>query len=274
MYELPVPMINVLNGGKHASKSSDIQEYMLMPIGASSIHEAVQWGSEIFHHLGKILKEMGYPTTVGDEGGYAPELNSNEKPLELIIEAIKKAGLEPGKDVSLAIDAAASEFYKDGEYELKADGKTLDKEQLINIYANWANKYPLISIEDGFSEDDWEGFKLLENKLGEKVMNVGDDLFVTNLKRLEKGIDMECANAILIKLNQIGTVSETIEVIKKAEEVGFNSIISHRSGETEDAYIADFAVGSGVGFIKTGSMSRSERIAKYNRLMRIETELN
>lgn len=273
VYEMPVPMINVLNGGKHAKGSSDIQEYMLMPIGASDVQEAIRWGSEIFHHLGKILEELGYSTTVGDEGGYAPALGGNEEPLKLMVQAIEKAGLKPGEDVALAIDAAASEFYKDGKYLLKAEDKILDREQLVNIYANWAHKYPLILIEDGFSEDDWEGFKLLEEKLGEKVLNVGDDLFVTNIKRLDMGIEKECANAILIKLNQIGTVSETIEVIKMAESVGFNSIISHRSGETEDTFIADFAVGSAVGFIKTGSMSRTERVAKYNRLMRIEREL-
>lgn len=272
-YELPVPMINVFNGGRHASGTSDIQEYMIMPIGASNIQEATRWGSEIFHCLGKILKDAGYPTTVGDEGGYAPALGSNEKPLELTVEAIEKAGLKPGEDVALAVDVAASEIYKDGKYELKADGKTLDREELLDLYSDWVERYPLISIEDGFSEDDWGGFKMFEEKLGEEIANVGDDLFVTNIDRLEKGIEMECANAILIKLNQIGTVSETIEVIKRAEEVGFNSIISHRSGETEDTFIADFAVGSGVGFIKTGSMNRSERVAKYNRLMRIEREL-
>jgi enolase len=274
VYELPVPMINVLNGGEHASGASDIQEYMIMPIGATNLQEAVRWGSEVFHHLGKILEEMGHSTTVGDEGGYAPELGSNEEPLKLIVQAIEKAGLNPGEDIALAIDAAASEFYKDGKYELKADGKSLDRDQLLSLYVSWTKKYPLILIEDGFSEDDWEGFKLLEQELGENVMNVGDDLFVTNINRLEKGIEQDCANAILIKLNQIGTVSETIEVIKRAEEVGMNCIISHRSGETEDTFIADFAVGSGVGFIKTGSMSRSERVAKYNRLMKIERELS
>jgi enolase len=273
VFELPVPMINVLNGGKHALGASDIQEYMIMPIGASSVQEAIRWGSEIFHNLGKVLKEKGYRTLVGDEGGYAPELSSNEEPLKLMVEAIERGGLKPGEDVALAIDAAANEFYKDGKYELKADEKTLESEQLVNIYANWVHKYPLISIEDGFAEDDWEGFQLLEKKISDEVMNVGDDLFVTNIRRLEKGIEMECASAILIKLNQIGTVSETIEVIKRAEEVGFNSIISHRSGETEDTFIADFAVGSAVGFIKTGSMSRTERVSKYNRLMRIEREL-
>jgi enolase len=274
VYEMPVPMINILNGGRHANGSSDIQEYMIMPIGASDLQQAVQWGSEVFHNLGKILKEMEYPTTVGDEGGYAPNLHSNEKPLELIVEAIKKSGFKPEEDIAIAIDAAASEFYKDDKYELKVEKQDLTKEQLLNMYVEWVDKYPLISIEDGFAEDDWDGFKLLEDKLGERIINVGDDLFVTNIKRLERGVEMECANAILIKLNQIGTVSETIEVIKKAEENGFHSIISHRSGETEDTFIADFAVGSGVGFIKTGSMSRSERIAKYNRLMRIERELS
>jgi enolase len=274
VYEMPVPMINMIEGGKHADSGLDIQEYMIMPIGATNIQQAIRWGSEVFHHLGDILKHMDYPTAVGYEGGYAPKLESNEKPFELIVQAIKEAGLKPGEDVSLAIDAAASEFYNNGTYELKIDGKKLDPQQLVNIYANWIHNFPIISIEDGLAEDDWEGFKMLENKLPDNVMNVGDDLFVTNINRLEKGIEMECASAILVKLNQIGTVSETINVIKRAEEVGFNSIISHRSGETEDTFIADFAVGSGVGFIKTGSMSRSERVVKYNRLMRIERELS
>jgi enolase len=274
VYEMPVPMINMIEGGKHADSGLDIQEYMIMPIGATNIQQAIRWGSEVFHHLGDILKHMDYPTAVGYEGGYAPKLESNEKPFELIVQAIKEAGLKPGEDVSLAIDAAASEFYNNGTYELKIDGKKLDPQQLVNIYANWIHNFPIISIEDGLAEDDWEGFKMLENKLPDNVMNVGDDLFVTNINRLEKGIEMECASAILIKLNQIGTVSETINAIKRAEEVGFNSIISHRSGETEDTFIADFAVGSGVGFIKTGSMSRSERVVKYNRLMRIERELS
>jgi enolase len=264
----------MIEGGKHADSGLDIQEYMIMPIGATNIQQAIRWGSEVFHHLGDILKHMDYPTAVGYEGGYAPKLESNEKPFELIVQAIKEAGLKPGEDVSLAIDAAASEFYNNGTYELKIDGKKLDPQQLVNIYANWIHNFPIISIEDGLAEDDWEGFKMLENKLPDNVMNVGDDLFVTNINRLEKGIEMECASAILVKLNQIGTVSETINVIKRAEEVGFNSIISHRSGETEDTFIADFAVGSGVGFIKTGSMSRSERVVKYNRLMRIERELS
>jgi enolase len=273
IYEIPVPMINVINGGRHAKGASDIQEYMLMPIGASNVQQAVRWGSEIFHHLGNILKEQNYTTTVGDEGGYAPELGSNEKPLQLMVEAIGKAGLKPGEDVSLGVDVAASELYINGKYELKVENMVVHREELLDKYSNWIDKYPLILIEDGFAEDDWEGFKLLEEKLGERIMNVGDDLLVTNLNRLERGIEMECVNAVLIKLNQIGTVSETIEVIKRGEQVGMNSIISHRSGDTEDTFIADFAVGSGVGFIKTGSVSRSERVAKYNRLMRIEREL-
>jgi enolase len=274
VYEMPVPMINILNGGKHAFNSLDIQEYMIVPVGAENFREAVRWGSEVFHYLGDILKEMNYPTTVGDEGGYAPNLESNEQPFELIIQAIEKTGLTPGEDIALAIDAAASEFYKDGKYELSSENRVLESEQLVNMYTDWVHKYPIISIEDGLAEDDWNGFKMLENKLSDNVMNVGDDLFATNIERLQKGIETECVSAILVKLNQIGTVSETINVIKRAEEVGFNSIVSHRSGETEDTFIADFAVGSAVGFIKTGSMSRSERVAKYNRLMKIERELN
>jgi enolase len=274
VYEMPVPMINMIEGGKHADNGLDIQEYMIMPIGATNIQQAIRWGSEVFHHLGDILKEKDYPTSVGYEGGYAPKLGSNEVPFELIVQAIEEAGLKPGEDVALAIDAAASEFYKDGKYELSTEDKVLEGEQLVNIYSNWVHKYPIVSIEDGLAEDDWEGFKMLEDKLPDNVMNIGDDLFTTNIKRLEKGIETECASAILIKLNQIGTVSETIGVIKRAEEVGFNSIISHRSGESEDTFIADFAVGSAVGFIKTGSMSRSERVSKYNRLMKIERELN
>lgn len=273
-YEMPVPMINVLNGGKHAMGASDIQEYMLMPVGASSIEEALRWGSECFHNLGKILKDMDYPTTVGDEGGYAPGLGSNEKPLELIVKAIEMSGYKPGDDICIGIDAAASEFYVDGKYELKADGVSLTTEELLNMYVDWVEKYPLILIEDGFSEDDWEGFVKLEEKLGEDIMNVGDDLYVTNMERLEKGIEMEATNSILIKLNQIGTVTETVSVIKRAESLTMKSIVSHRSGETEDMFIADFVVGAGTGFIKTGSMSRSERVGKYNRLMRIERELN
>lgn len=272
-YKMPIPMINVLNGGKHAIKSSDIQEYMFMPVGATTIQQAVQWGAECFHNLGKILKEMGFATSVGDEGGYAPSLGSNEKPLELMVEAIKKSNLRPGVDVSLGIDSASSEFYVNGKYELVSENKSLTSDELCNMYASWTEKYPLISIEDGFAEDDWNGFKLLEDRLGKKIMNIGDDLYVTNVARLEKGISMKASNSVLIKLNQIGTVTETINAIKMAKEAGMNSIVSHRSGETEDTFIADLVVGAGTGYIKTGSMSRSERIAKYNRLMRIEREL-
>lgn len=275
-YKLPVPMVNVLNGGKHAIKSSDVQEYMFMPVGAENVQQAVQWSAECFHNLGKILKELGFATSVGDEGGYAPSLGSNEKPLELMVEAIKKSGLESGKDMCLGIDAAASGFYNSetDKYDLASEGKTLTREELCDMYASWVEKYPLILIEDGFAEDDWDGFKLLEEKLGDKVMNVGDDLYVTNVERLKKGIEMKACNSILIKLNQIGSVSETIDTIKMANDAGMHSIVSHRSGETEDTFIADFVVGAGTGYIKTGSMSRSERIAKYNRLMRIERELN
>ena len=273
-YEMPVPMINVLNGGKHALGASDIQEYMFMPVGASSIQEAVQWGSECFHNLGKILKEMEYPTTVGDEGGYAPALGSNEKPLELMVQAIEKSNLKPGEDMCIGIDAAASEFYVDGKYELKAEGKSLTTDELLEMYVGWVEKYPLILIEDGFSEDDWDGFVKLEEKLGENIMNVGDDLYVTNINRLEKGIELEATNSILIKLNQIGTVTETVKVMQRATGLTMKCMVSHRSGETEDTFIADFVVGAGTGFIKTGSMSRSERVGKYNRLMRIERELS
>lgn len=272
-YVQPIPMINVLNGGKHALNSADFQEYMLVPIGAKSVQQAVQWGAECFHNLGRILKEMGYSTTVGDEGGYAPALESNEKPLEIMVQAIEKSGLKAGIDVSLAMDVAASSFFEDGKYILKRDNLELNSQELFDIYSKWVEKYPIISIEDAFDEDDWESFVALEKVLGSKIMNVGDDLYVTNVQRLKKGIEMKASNSILIKLNQIGTVSETIDAIKLANSANMKSIVSHRSGETEDTFIADFVVGCGCGYIKTGSMSRSERIAKYNQLMRIEREL-
>lgn len=272
-YLMPIPMMNVINGGKHALGSSDMQEYMIMPTGASNIQEAVRWGAEIFHHLGKILKDMGQQITVGDEGGYAPQLKSNEKPLELIMNAIEKAGYQPGKEVMVALDPAASEFFENGQYNLEAEGKILTSQQLVEKFTDWVDKYPIVSIEDGHDEDDWEGFKLMTSSLGDKVQIVGDDLFVTNPKRLQVGIDKKAANSILIKLNQIGTVSETVQTIKMAKEAGMTCVISHRSGETEDTFIADFVVGAGTGQIKTGSLSRSERIAKYNQLMRIEREL-
>jgi enolase len=272
-FRMPVPMMNVLNGGKHAPGAADMQEYMLMPTGAPSITEAVRWGAEIFHKLGDLLKQEGFQTTVGDEGGYAPPLKNNEEPLKLIMRAIETAGYKPGEQVVMAMDPAASEFYVKGIYQLKAEGRQLDTEGMIDLYAKWLDKYPIKSIEDPLSEDDWAGFTLMTHKLGDKLQIVGDDLFVTNTKRLQKGIDNRAANAILIKVNQIGTVTETIEAIKLADEHGYRSIISHRSGETEDTFIADLAVGSGAGQIKTGSLSRSDRVAKYNQLMRIEDDL-
>jgi len=272
-FTMPVPMMNVLNGGKHAVNSADIQEFMLVPVGAPSIQEAVRWGSEIFHTLGKMLEKQGFQTTVGDEGGYAPSLGSNEKPLELIVEAIQTAGYLPGQQVAIALDPAASSFYSNGNYVLKAENKTLSSEQLIERYEQWCSTYPIVSIEDGLMEDDWQGFSTLTARLGKRIQIVGDDLFVTNPLRLQKGIQEKAANAILIKLNQIGTVSETIEAMQLAKHAGMSAIVSHRSGETEDTFIADFVVGAGTGQIKTGSLSRSERVAKYNRLMEIEREL-
>ena len=270
---LPVPMMNILNGGRHAENSTDLQEFMIMPFGASNFREALQWGTEVFHTLKKILANRGLSISVGDEGGYAPSLPSNEAAIEIILEAITKAGYEPGKDIFLAIDVAASELYKDGQYELKTENKKFTSEQLVDFYEKWIEKYPIASIEDGLAEDDWDGWKLLTSKLGDKVQIVGDDLFVTNIKRLKKGIEEKSANSILIKLNQIGTISETIDAVLMAKKASFTSIVSHRSGETEDTTIADFVVGLGTGQIKTGSLCRSERIAKYNELLRIEEKL-
>lgn len=274
-YVLPIPMMNVLNGGKHASKSSDMQEFMVMPVGAPTMAEAVRYGAEVFHKLGKILAARGFATTVGDEGGYAPSLGTNEAPLELMVEAIKAAGYEPGKQVAIALDPAASEFYlaEEGKYNLATEGKKMTSQEMIQRYAEWLDKYPIVSIEDGLAEDDWEGFAEKTAKLGDRLQIVGDDLFVTNPLRLQKGIEAKAANSILIKLNQIGTVSETIEAIQLAKTHGYTAVVSHRSGETEDSFIADFVVGAGTGQIKTGSLCRSERIAKYNRLMVIEKEL-
>ena len=270
---MPVPMMNVINGGEHAVGSSDMQEYMLMPVGAGSIQEAVRWGAETFHVLGKILEEMGQPTTVGDEGGYAPQMKSNEEPLELIMEAIKKAGYKPGSEIAIAMDPAATEFFKDNQYHLEVEGKQLTSQEMVKKYANWVDKYPIVSIEDGHDEDDWAGFTLMNQTMGDKVQIVGDDLFVTNPERVQKGIDEKAANSVLIKLNQIGSVTETIKTIQMAKQAGMTCVVSHRSGETEDTFIADFVVGAGTGQIKTGSLSRSERVAKYNQLMRIEREL-
>ncbi len=270
---LPVPMMNILNGGKHAENSTDLQEFMIMPTGAKSFKQALQWGTEVFHELKKILKSRKLNTSVGDEGGYAPSLPSNEAAIEIILEAIKNAGYKPGKDISIAIDGAASELYKDGKYHLETEGKVLSSAEMVAFYADWVKKFPIVSIEDGLSEDDWEGYALMTKTLGKKIQIVGDDLFVTNISRLKRGIDEKSGNSILIKLNQIGTVSETIDAVNMATKAGFTSVISHRSGETEDATIADFVVGLGTGQIKTGSLCRSERTAKYNELLRIEESL-
>jgi len=270
---LPVPMMNILNGGKHAAGSTDLQEFMIMPVGAPDFREALRYGTETFHALKKILTERGLSTSVGDEGGFAPALGSNEKALEIIVEAIKKAGYVPGKDIAIAIDGAATELFKDGKYNLEIEDKVLTSDEMINLYETWINKYPIVSIEDGLAEDDWEGYIKMTEKLGKKIQIVGDDLFVTNIKRLKEGIEKKAANSILIKLNQIGTVTETIEAIKMASTANYTSVVSHRSGETEDTTIADFVVGLGTGQIKTGSLCRSERVAKYNQLLRIEEEL-
>jgi len=277
--QLPVPMMNIINGGKHAENSADIQEFMVVPVGFKSFKEALRAGDEIFHALKKILHGRRLATTVGDEGGFAPSLPSNEAALEVIVEAITKAGYTAGKDVCIALDAAATELYKAGEngaqgkYHLVRDNKILSSDEMVSWYATLASKYPIISIEDGLAEDDWAGYKKMTDMLGDKIQIVGDDLFVTNIERLGKGIAEGIANSILIKLNQIGTVSETIDAVNLAGKSGYTSIISHRSGETEDTTIADFAVGTGAGQIKTGSLSRTDRVAKYNQLLRIEEQL-
>ncbi len=268
---LPYPMMNIINGGAHADNNLDFQEFMIIP-QRDTIHERVRVGAEVFHSLKKVLNEKGYFTGVGDEGGFAPNLGSNKEGFELILEAIKKAGYEPLKDVKLAIDVAASEFYSDGYYHV--DGKDLTTDQLIAFYEELINTYPIVSIEDPVDENDWEGFRKITERLGDKIQLVGDDLFVTNIKCLQKGIDNHAGNAILLKVNQIGTITETLETIRLAKENGYKTIISHRSGETEDTTIADLAVGLDLGQIKTGSMSRTDRICKYNQLMRIEEELN
>ena len=271
---LPVPMMNIINGGEHADNNLDIQEFMIMPVGANSFKDALRTGAEIFHYLKKILHARGYNTNVGDEGGFAPELTCNEEALETIMEAIKKAGYEPGKDVLLALDTAANELYKDGKYILKAEKepeKSID--DMILFYDSLISNYPIYSIEDGLAEDDWDGWKALTEKLGERVQLVGDDLFVTNQKRFEKGIKLGIANSILIKINQIGTLTETMQTIQMAKSEGYTTVISHRSGETEDTIISDIAVATVAGQIKAGSLSRTDRICKYNQLIRIEEEL-
>ncbi|MBL4932524.1 phosphopyruvate hydratase [Clostridium paridis] len=270
---LPVPMMNIINGGSHADNSVDLQEFMIMPVGAATFSDAVRISSEVYHALKATLNEKNYSTGVGDEGGFAPNLKSNEEAITVILEAIQKAGYEAGKDVFIAIDAASSEFYKDGKYELKHEGKSLTAAELVEFYANWVEKYPIISIEDGVAEEDWEGWKILTDRLGGKIQLVGDDLFVTNTSRLNTGIQKGVANSILIKLNQIGTLTETLNAIEMANRAGYTAVVSHRSGETEDTTIADLVVAVNAGQIKTGAPCRSERVAKYNQLLRIEEEL-
>lgn len=271
--QLPVPMMNIVNGGVHASNNVDMQEFMILPVGAPSFSEALRWGAEVFHSLKGVLNNRGLSTTVGDEGGFAPNLPSNEAALEIILAAIEKAGYKPGIDISLGLDLASSEFYKNGVYDLASEGKHFDSAQFTDYLAGWVDRYPIITIEDGMAEDDWEGWKLLTDKLGNRVQLVGDDLFVTNTEILSKGIVAGVANAILIKLNQIGTLSETLDAITMAEQAGYSSVISHRSGETEDTTIADLSVCTTATQIKTGSLCRSDRVAKYNRLLLIEAEL-
>ncbi|MBF0263655.1 MAG: phosphopyruvate hydratase [Gammaproteobacteria bacterium] len=270
---LPVPMMNIINGGEHADNSVDLQEFMVVPTGAPSLPEAVRYGAEVFHALKKVLADKGLNTAVGDEGGFAPDLPSNEAAIEVILEAIEKAGYVAGKDIHIGIDAASSEFYKDGKYHLSSEGKVLSSEEMVDFLADWVERYPIITIEDGLDESDWDGWKILTERLGKKVQLVGDDLFVTNPKIFKEGIDKNIANSILIKVNQIGTLTETLKAIQMAKDAGYTAVVSHRSGETEDTTIADLAVATDSGQIKTGSLSRSDRIAKYNQLIRINEKL-
>jgi len=270
---LPVPMLNIMNGGQHASNSTDFQEFMVMPVGAESFREGLRWGSEIYQSLRKLIHDRGLSTTVGDEGGFAPSLPSNEAPLQLIMEAIEKAGYRPGEQIMLAMDPAVTEIYADGKYHLKRDNRTLSTEEMVEYWVDIANRYPLISLEDGLAEDDWDGWKLLRQKLGHKVQLVGDDFLVTNVTRLRRAIDEQAANSILIKLNQIGSLTETMAAIELAQRNGMTAIVSHRSGESEDVTIADLVVATNAGQIKTGAPSRTDRVAKYNQLLRIEQEL-
>ncbi|EKQ58137.1 MULTISPECIES: phosphopyruvate hydratase [unclassified Clostridium] len=271
---LPVPMMNILNGGSHADNSVDLQEFMIMPAGAPTFSEALRMCAEVYHTLKKILNDKGYATGIGDEGGFAPNLKSNAEALDVIIEAIDKAGYKAGEEIFIAIDAASSEYYKDGKYVLEHEGRTLTSAEMVDFFEDWVNKYPIISIEDGMAEEDWDGWKLITERLGKRVQLVGDDLFVTNTERLEKGIDLGVANSILIKLNQIGTLTETLNAIEMANRAGYTAVVSHRSGETEDTTIADLVVAVNAGQIKTGAPARSERVAKYNQLLRIEEELD
>ncbi|KJZ86745.1 MULTISPECIES: phosphopyruvate hydratase [unclassified Clostridium] len=271
---LPVPMMNILNGGSHADNSVDLQEFMIMPAGAGTFSDALRMCAEVYHTLKKILNDKGYATGIGDEGGFAPNLKSNAEALDVIIEAIGKAGYKAGEEIFIAIDAASSEYYKDGKYVLEHEGRTLSSAEMVDFFEEWVNKYPIISIEDGMAEEDWDGWKLMTERLGKKVQLVGDDLFVTNTERLEKGIKLGVANSILIKLNQIGTLTETLNAIEMANRAGYTAVVSHRSGETEDTTIADLVVATNAGQIKTGAPARSERVAKYNQLIRIEEELD
>jgi len=270
---LPVPLMNILNGGKHAADSTDLQEFMIVPAGAPSFAEALRWGAETYHALKSVLRDKGYSTNVGDEGGFAPTLSSNEEAVELILEAIERAGYEPGEDIYLALDPAASEFYHDGRYVLKKEGRTLTGEEMVAFYEDWVEKYPIISIEDGLAEDDWEHWRLLTSRIGGRVQIVGDDLLVTNVKRVRRAIEEGAANSLLCKVNQIGTLTEAIAAVSMAQRAGWTVIVSHRSGETEDVTIADLAVALNTGQIKSGAPCRSDRVAKYNRLLRIEEEL-
>ncbi|MDX9832270.1 MAG: phosphopyruvate hydratase [Anaerolineae bacterium] len=270
---LPVPMMNILNGGKHALDGPDFQEFMAMPVGAPNFAEALRWGAETYHALKKVLKDKGYSTGVGDEGGFAPSLKSNEEALDLIVEAIQKAGYSPGSDIFIALDPAATEVYDDGKYHLKKEGRTLSGEEMVDFYQAWVEKYPIISIEDGLAEDDWQHWVLMQERLGSKIQIVGDDLLVTNVQRLKMAIERKAANSILIKLNQIGTLTETLAAIEMAKRAGWTAVVSHRSGETEDTTIADLVVATNAGQIKTGAPARSDRVAKFNQLLRIEEEL-
>jgi enolase len=270
---MPVPMMNIINGGSHADNSVDLQEFMIIPVGASSVSEAIRYGAEVFHALKKVLHDRGLSTAVGDEGGFAPDLPSNEAAIEVILEAIANAGYEAGKDIMLGLDAASSEFFKDGLYDLASENRKLTSAEFVDFLETWVNKYPIITIEDGMDENDWDGWKLLTERVGDKVQLVGDDLFVTNTAILKEGIDKGVANSILIKVNQIGTLTETLAAIDMAKAAGYTAVVSHRSGETEDTTISDLAVATNAGQIKTGSLSRSDRVAKYNQLIRIESEL-
>jgi enolase len=272
-FQMPVPMMNIINGGAHADNSVDLQEFMILPVGASSLREAIRYGTEVFHSLKSVLANKGLGTTVGDEGGFAPDLSSNEEAIQVILEAIEKAGYRAGEDILLGVDAASSEFYRDGRYTLASENKVLDSEEFLDYLMPWLDKYPIITMEDGMAEEDWDGWKLMTERLGKNVQLVGDDLFVTNTEILQEGIDKGIANSILIKVNQIGTLTETLAAIDMAKRAGYTAVISHRSGETEDTTIADLAVATSAGQIKTGSLSRSDRVAKYNRLMKIEDQL-